>query len=215
MEKITILIADDHTLVRESLCSILNSDTRFNVIAAVESGEEAVELAKQMRPGIVIVDINLPRMNGIEATRLIKEYSPGSKILGLSSHTEPAYARKMIKYGAMGYVTKSSSSEEMIKAIIEIHNNRQYICAETKTILSEQVMVDDDSGNKLNPLSQKETDIIGFIKKGLTPSEIGKILNVAAKTVELYRQNIFKKLKLKNVAALMNYINQSHLATGY
>src|SRR5438067_1206348 len=120
MEKITILITDDHTLVRETWSFILNTDERFNVIAECGSGEEAVELATKLHPNIVIMDINLPGMNGIEATQLIRKSSPSSRILGVSLHTQPTYARKMIQKGAMGYVTKNSSREEMFKAIIEV-----------------------------------------------------------------------------------------------
>src|SRR5438067_2252311 len=123
-EKISILIADDHTLVRETWSFILNTDPRFTVIAESGSGEEAVELAKNLRPNIVIMDINLPGMNGIEATQLIRKYSPGTKVLGVSLHTQPTYARKMIQKGAMGYVTKNSSREEMFKAITEVQSGK-------------------------------------------------------------------------------------------
>ena len=140
MEKITILIADDHTLVRETWSFILNSDPRFYVVAECGSGEEAVEMAKNLKPAIVIMDINLPGINGIEATQQIRKFSPGSKILGVSLHTQPTYARKMMQKGAMGYVTKNSSREEMFKAIIEVYNGKKYVCEEIKNILSEQVI---------------------------------------------------------------------------
>jgi DNA-binding NarL/FixJ family response regulator len=132
MDKISILIADDHTLVRETWSFILNTDPRFTVVAECGSGEEAVELAKKLRPNVVIMDINLPGINGIEATQQIRKFSPGSKILGVSLHTQPTYARKMIQKGAMGYVTKNSSREEMFKAIMEIQNGKKYICDEIK-----------------------------------------------------------------------------------
>ena len=211
MEKITILIADDHTLVRETWSFILNTDERFKVIAESGSGEEAVELAKQLRPNIVIMDINLPGMNGIEATQLIRKYSPASKILGVSLHTQPTYARKMIQKGAMGYVTKNSSREEMFKAIIEVHNGRRYICDEIKNILSEQVINGEDQQAGLNALSQREIEIINFIKKGFSSKEIAESLDISVKTVEVHRYNVLKKLNLKNSAALVNYINNSQL----
>ena len=132
MEKISILIADDHTLVRETWSYILNTDTRFNVIAECGSGEEAVELSKSLRPNVVIMDINLPGINGIEATQQIRKFSPGSKVLGVSLHTQPTYARKMIQKGAMGYVTKNSSPNEMILAIREVMKGKPYICDEMK-----------------------------------------------------------------------------------
>ncbi|MCU7548907.1 response regulator transcription factor [Chitinophagaceae bacterium LB-8] len=211
MEKITILIADDHTLVRETWSFILNTDPRFSVVAESGSGEEAVELANKLRPHIVIMDINLPGMNGIEATQLIRKYSPGSKVLGVSLHTQPTYARKMIQKGAMGYVTKNSSREEMFKALMEIHNGRKYICDEIKNILSEQVISGEDAQTGLNALSQREIEIIAYIKKGFSSKEIADALHISVKTVEVHRYNILKKLNLKNAAALVNFINNSQL----
>ena len=211
MEKITILIADDHTLVRETWSFILNTDPRFTVVAECGSGEEAVEKAKSLRPNVVIMDINLPGINGIEATQQIRKFSPGSKILGVSLHTQPTYARKMIQKGAMGYVTKNSSREEMFKAIMEIESGKKYICDEIKNILSEQVISGEDAQNGLNSLSQREIEIITFIKKGFSSKEIADALNISVKTVEVHRYNILKKLNLKNAAALVNYINNSQL----
>jgi len=211
MKKITILIVDDHTLVRETWSFILNTDPRFSVIAESGSGEEAVELSKKLRPDIVIMDINLPGINGIEATQQIRKFSPASRILGVSLHTQPTYARKMIQKGAMGYVTKNSSREEMFKAIIEIHNGNKYICDEIKNIQSEQVINGDDPQIGLNSLSQREIEIISFIKKGNSSREIGDALHISVKTVEVHRYNILKKLSLKNAAALVNFVNNSEL----
>jgi two-component system invasion response regulator UvrY len=211
MDKISILIADDHTLVRETWSFILNTDPRFTVVAESGSGEEAVELAKKLRPNIVIMDINLPGMNGIEATQQIRKYSPGSRILGVSLHTQPTYARKMMQKGAMGYVTKNSSREEMFKAILEIQAGKKYICDEIKNILSEQVISGDDPQTGLNSLSQREIEIISYIKKGFSSKEIADALNISVKTVEVHRYNILKKLNLKNAAALVNFINNSQL----
>ena len=211
MDKITILIADDHTLVRETWSFILNTDPRFTVVAESGSGEEAVELAKKLRPNIVIMDINLPGINGIEATQQIRKFSPGSRILGVSLHTQPTYARKMMQKGAMGYVTKNSSREEMFKAILEIQGGIKYICDEIKNILSEQVISGEDPQTGLNSLSQREIEIISYIKKGNSSKEIADALNISVKTVEVHRYNILKKLNLKNAAALVNFINNSQL----
>ncbi|HUQ97456.1 MAG TPA: response regulator transcription factor [Chitinophagaceae bacterium] len=211
MEKITILIADDHTLVRETWSFILNTDARFQVVAESGSGEDAVEQSKLLRPNIVIMDINLPGMNGIEATQLIRKYSPTSKILGVSLHTQPTYARKMMQKGAMGYVTKNSSREEMFKAIMEIQDGKKYICEEIKNILSEQVISGDEPPSGLNSLSQREIEIIAFIKRGDSSKVIADKLSISVKTVEVHRYNILKKLNLKNAAALVNFINNSQL----
>jgi DNA-binding NarL/FixJ family response regulator len=215
MKKITILITDDHTLIRQTWTLVLNSDPRFEVVAEAGSGEEAVELAQKVRPDIVLMDINLPGMNGIEATHQVRKVSPATKVLGVSIYTQPGYVTKMLKQGAMGYVTKNSSCAEMYKAIMEIHNGHRYICDETKNILSEQLIGGDESRNGFNSLSRREIEIIGFIKKGFFSKEIAEQLMVSVKTVEVHRYNILKKLNVKNTAAMLNYINSSQLATGY
>lgn len=211
MEKITILIADDHTLIRETWTYILNADSRYHVIAACSTGEEAVEQARELRPNIVMMDINLPGLNGIEATQMIRKFSPGSKVLGVSLHTQPGYARKMMQKGAMGYITKSSSCEEMFKAIVEVHNRRKYICEEIRNILSDQMLNREEQHNGLNALSRREIEIIGFIKNGYSSREIAEELNISVKTVEVHRYNTLKKLNQKNAAAMVNYINNSQL----
>ena len=171
-------------------------------------------MAKNLKPAIVIMDINLPGINGIEATQQITKLSPSSKILGVSLHTQPTYARKMMQKGAMGYVTKNSSREEMFKAIIEVYNGKKYVCEEIKNILSEQVISGEDQQSGLNALSQREIEIISFIKKGFSSKEIADALSISVKTVEVHRYNILKKLNLKNAAALVNFINNSQLDLG-
>jgi two-component system invasion response regulator UvrY len=117
----------------------------------------------------------------------------------------------MIQKGAMGYVTKNSSREEMFKAITEVQAGRRYICDEIKNILSEQVLNGEEQQSGLNALSQREIEIINFIKKGFSSKEIAESLDISVKTVEVHRYNILKKLNLKNSAALVNYINNSQL----
>lgn len=212
MEKITILIVDDHTMVRESLTSLLNSDPRFEVVGAVGSGEEAIESARQLRPHVVTMDINLSGMNGPDAARMVRIVSPGSKILAISMHTQPGYVKKMTASGATGYITKNASGEEMIRAIIETRHSRKYFGDEIKTILAGQTMPGDDSKTGLNSISKREIDIIGCISQGFSSREIAGSLNISVKTVEVHRYNIMKKLNLKNVAALVDYINTHGLA---
>ena len=132
MQKIRILIADDHLMARQALVFVLNSDARFQVIAECESGEEAIEKSRELQPDIVVMDINLPGIDGIEATGKILEFSPGSKILGMSMHTQPSYANTIMEKGALGYLTKNSSRDEMYKAIFEVYSGRKYVCAEIK-----------------------------------------------------------------------------------
>jgi len=213
MEKITILIADDHKLIRQTWEFVFNSDDRFQVIGQSASGEEAIEASRQLHPAIVIMDINLPGMNGVEATTQIRKYSPGSKIIGVSMHTQPSYAKVIMKNGAMGYVTKSSSREEMFKAVLEVHAGNKYICEEIKNILSDSLLDNETDRNGINSLSQREIENISQIKKGDSSKEIAAQLNLYVKTVEVHRYNILKKLKLKNTAALVNFIS-SHPELG-
>ena len=212
MERITLLITDDHKLVRESLVLLFNAEPRLQVLAHCGSGEEAVELAKRWRPAIVMMDLNLPGINGFEATAQILKQSPSSKVLAVSLHTQPAYVRKFFQMGAMGYITKNSSKEEMVKAIIEVDKNRKYICEEVKNILAEQELSGEEKTNGLSTLSKRELDIIGFVKKGLSSREIAESIKLKVKTVEVHRYNILRKLNLPNVAALVNYVNHSQLA---
>jgi DNA-binding NarL/FixJ family response regulator len=207
MEKISILLVDDHKLIRESWSFILNSDERFEVVGETSSGDEAVEVAKNKRPQIVLMDINMTPVNGFDATRLIRKFSPGSKVIGISMHSMPAYARRMLQLGAMGYVTKNSSKDEMINAIIEVNNGKKYVCDEVKNILAQQELEEDGGPPDMNVLSRRELDIAKLIKEGMSSKEIALQLDISLKTVEVHRYNILKKLSLKNTAALVNFIN--------
>ena len=207
MEKISILLVDDHKLIRESWSFILNSDPRFNVIGETSNAEDAVEIARQQKPRIVLMDINMTPINGFEATKLVRKYSPGSKIIGISMHSMPAYARRMLQMGAMGYVTKNSSKDELLTAIIEVSNGRKYVCEEVKNILAQQELVEDGGAPDMNVLSRREIDVVQLIKEGLSSKEIAGRLDISLKTVEVHRYNILKKLNLKNTAALVNFIN--------
>ncbi|MGV3656911.1 MAG: response regulator [Chitinophagaceae bacterium] len=209
--KTTLLIIDDHKLVRETWSFILNSSPSFEVVGEAGSAEEGIELAKTLRPNVVIMDINLPGMNGIEATQLIRKYAPASKVLGVSLHTQPTYARKIIQKGASGYVTKNSTKEEMFTAIAEVHKGNKYVCQEIKNILSEQMLNGEDANSGINSLSARELEVISLLKKGHSSKEIAEELCISLKTVEVHRYHILHKLKIKNTAALVNYINNSQL----
>ena len=207
MKPISILITDDHKLLRDTWAFIFSTDSRFNVIGITGTGEEAVTIAKQYQPDIVLMDINLPGINGIEATEQINIYSPLSKVLAVSFHSEPEFARIMIQKGAMGYLTKNSSREEMFKAIEEILEGRKYVCNEIKGILTERMFAGEEETG-LTSLSKRELEIIESVKRGCTSKEISKSLHISTKTVEVHRYNILGKLKLPNSAALINYMNK-------
>ncbi|MET0464132.1 MAG: response regulator transcription factor [Chitinophagaceae bacterium] len=207
MEKVTILLVDDHKLIRDSWSFILNSDPRFIVIGETSSGEEAIQIAAQKTPDIILMDVNMSPVNGFDATKQIQKISPESKVIGVSMHTMPAYAKRMLQLGAMGYVTKNSSKEEMIAAIIEVSEGKKYICEEVKNILAQQELDETAAQGDMNNLSRREIDIIKLIKEGMSSKQIALELDISLKTVEVHRYNILKKLKLKNTAALVNFIN--------
>jgi DNA-binding NarL/FixJ family response regulator len=209
MEKISVMIADDHKLIRETWSYILNNDERFVVIAECGDSEHAVEVAKEKKPDIVLMDINMMPITGFEATERIRKLSPTSKIIGVSMHSQPAYAKKMLQIGAKGYVTKNSSREEMIKAIIEVQEGNKYVCEEIKNNISELILEENNDAPNVNALTEREIQIINLIKEGFSSKEIASHLNISLKTVEVHRHNVLKKLKLKNSASLVNFINNT------
>lgn len=205
---ITIIIADDHKLIRETWAYILNRDARFKVIGSCSDSEEVVKMSEQKQPDIVLMDINMTPYSGIEATRRIREVSPQTRIIGVTMHTQPAYAKKMLQYGASGYVTKNSSKEEMIKAIIEVSKGSKFVCEEIKDLLME-AQDDPASVSAINTLTEREMEVINLIKQGCSSKDISLKLDISIKTVEVHRHNILKKLKLKNAASLIHFMNSS------
>ncbi|HEY4061956.1 MAG TPA: response regulator transcription factor [Puia sp.] len=207
MKKISIMIVDDHTLIRETWSFLLGKNENFDVVAECGDGERAIELARDRRPDVVLLDINMAPMSGFDVLKMIRKYSPGSKIIGVSMHSQPAYAKKMLRLGAKGYVTKNSPRQEMLEAISEVSNNHVYICQEVKNILSDQLLNGDQVNPDINNLSDREMQIVRALKEGLSSKEIAADLNISLKTVEVHRHNILKKLKLKNTVSLINFIN--------
>jgi DNA-binding NarL/FixJ family response regulator len=208
--KKTVLIVEDHQLVRQTWSIILNNNLRYKVTGECDNAEKAIQIAASLQPDIIILDITLPGMSGIEAVSQILKSSPDSRILGVSMHSRPTYARRMIKDGAMGYLCKNSSSKEMFYALQEICSGKKYICQEIKEILAEQI-ISNEEGNNLNALSVRELEVISYIKKGFSSKEIAEKLFISVKTVEVHRYNILRKLKVKNTAALVNFINANQV----
>ncbi|HEY8896839.1 MAG TPA: response regulator transcription factor, partial [Niastella sp.] len=150
MSKITIMIVDDHTLIRETWSYLLGRNEDLEVIAELGDGQRAIEIARDKRPNIVLLDINMSPLNGFDILKMIRKLSPGSKVIAVSMHSQPAYAKKMLQVGARGYVTKNSSREEMFKAILEVHRGNKYVCDEIKTIISEQLLDENQDAPNIN-----------------------------------------------------------------
>ena len=213
MSKITVMIVDDHTLIRETWSFLLGRNENFEVIAELGDGQKAIDIARDKRPQIVLLDINMAPLNGFDVLKMIRKLSPGSKVIAVSMHSQPAYAKKMLRLGAKGYVTKNSPKQEMLDAITEVNRGNIYICQEVKNILSDQMLGEEDTAAGLNQLSEREIEVINQIRDGLSSKEIADKLGISIKTVEIHRHNILKKLKVKNTASLINYINSSGLCT--
>jgi DNA-binding NarL/FixJ family response regulator len=211
MGKITVLIVDDHTLIRETWSFLLGRNENFEVIAEVGDGQKAIDIARDKRPNIVLLDINMTPLNGFDVLKMIRKQSPGSKVIAVSMHSQPAYAKKMLRMGAKGYITKNSPRQEMLDAIMDVYNGNTYICQEVKNILSDQMLNEEDTAAGLNQLSEREIEVINQIRDGLSSKEIADRLAISIKTVEVHRHNILKKLKVKNTASLINYINSTGL----
>jgi DNA-binding NarL/FixJ family response regulator len=181
-------------------------------VADCADSEEAVTKTRQLKPNIVLMDINMAPLSGFEATEKIRKISPLSKVIGVSMHSQPAYAKKMLQVGARGYVTKNSSKEEMFKAIMEVYSDNRYICDEIKNNISDMILEDNHDAPNVNALTDRELQIIQQIKEGFSSKEIAQHFSISLKTVEVHRHNILKKLKLKNSAALVNFMNHTTMA---
>ena len=207
MRKYTVLVADGQTLIRESWTLFLNVQPQFTVVAESSTGEETLELCRRHLPDIVLTEVNLPDMDGIALTRGINEACPTTRVIGVSAHNKPGYAREMLGSGAMAYVSKGSPAKELFTALNRALSGRKYVCQEIKKKIAEQVMVEGDSLLAVQTLTPREKGIIQLIKAGMFSSQIAEQLSLSHKTVELYRSKILRKLNLPNAAALVNFVN--------
>ena len=212
MKKITIAVVDDHKLIRQMWANLFAGKSDIEIIGESGTYDEAIEMVKIKRPDILLLDINLHEASGLDAVPVIRKYSPGTRIIAVSMHSEPAYVKKMLHLGARGYVTKNSSQEEVLKAVEEVMKGEVYVCTEIRGILSDLQLKEEPEKQDTKNLSFREIEIIKCIKEGLSSKEIGTTLNIATRTVEVHRHNILKKLKLKNTASLISFIHASNLA---
>ena len=210
-KKISIMIFDDHNLVAEMWSELINSDERFAVIGICnDTTEKSIETVKTKRPDIVIMDINIQPNSGIDSTKMVKKVSPGTKVIGVSMHNQPSFAKRMLKNGALGYVTKSSNRNEMFEAILSVNDGKIFVCKEIQENLAKQVFEDDETPD-ISKLSEREVEVLKHIKDGLSSKEIAETLFLSTRTVEVHRSNILKKLNLKNTASLLKFIHNSSL----
>lgn len=214
MKKIKILIADDHSVVRQGLRTLLQSAPEFSVIGEAANGEEAVRLAKARPPDIVIIDISMPKLNGIEATRRIKENNPAAKVLILTIHENEEYVYQMIRAGANGYVLKNADKKELFAAVRAVAGGEHFFSPGiSKLIIDEfikQAREQDAAKQSSAPhLTKRETEILRFIALGLTNKKIAEKLFLSVRTVNTHRTNLMQKLNIHDTAGLVRYAIQN------
>ena len=205
--RITLLLVDDHPLVREGLRSCLVQQKTFDIVGEAIDGQEALREAKSLLPEIILLDINMPGMNGLETARLLKKTVPKSKILILTMHDSKEYISRMVSTGVQGYVLKDSSPSELIAAIEAVHRGEKYFSQKiSQTVVNDYAKIVRSKGKKGSvELSRRESEVLALIAEGMGNKEIAGRLFVSVRTVETHRERIIRKLDIHTIAGLTRY----------
>lgn len=204
MRKIEIILCEDHAIFRDGIKSTLEGEEKVKVIAEAENGKECLQLLEQHKPDIILMDINMPVMDGIECLKKVKEKFPEIMVIALTQYDEKRFIKQMLKNGASGYLLKSTSRREMMIAFNEVLKGRTYIADEASNNL--QDLKEEDKSDALFPeLSDREKEIIKMLCDGLSSKQIGEIHKISHHTVETHRSNIFKKIGVQNIAGLVKW----------
>jgi DNA-binding NarL/FixJ family response regulator len=206
---IKIILADDHLLVRNGIKSLLLEDATLDVIGEASNGKEALELAKETQPDLLIIDVRMPVMDGIEAAGYLKDYAPNTKSIVLSMHDSEEYILKSIKAGASGYLLKDTGKEEFLKAIKTVFNGGKYFSGDISNVIVSNYLQTTSTTNPIvkTPkntlgLTKKEIEILSLILSGMTNTEISDKLGKSKRTIETHRFNLMKKMNVKNLIEL-------------
>jgi DNA-binding NarL/FixJ family response regulator len=208
MAKLRILLADDHTVVRQGLRKVLEEREDWEVVAEAGDGREAVRQAEELKPDVAIIDIAMPLLNGIEATRQIVKRSPSTRVVVLTMHSDEAYVNQMLQAGAAGYLLKESADVDLIQAVSAVSKGKSFFSP-----IVARVMLDDyvrqlaDKGitDRYDALSTREREIFQLIAEGKTNKEIAALLSISPSTVETHRARIMEKLDLHSAAEIVLY----------
>ncbi len=199
-----VMLADDHKMFRDALRSMLDRVLRLEIVAETGDGLEVLRLARETSPDIICMDIGLPGLNGIEATRRLLKENPALRVIALSAYSDQQYVVDMLKAGACAYVTKAEAGEELIRAIGAARHNRKYLCPDVAATLTSG-LVGGASRNPNGPLGDRELQVLRLVAEGHTSAAIAGTLRIAVGTVEVHRRNILRKLDLNSVADLTRY----------
>ena len=213
MKKIKIIIVDDHTVVLDGLKKLIETNKDFEVVATAQDGKKAIEMVNLFNPDILIMDLDMPVMNGIEATEKISNQFPDTKILILTMHHEKAVVSKLISSGASGFLLKNVGQDELNEAIEKVLSGKQYIGSNITMNLiqgdSSEISKSKDLLSSVAKLTDREIEILKLIAQGHTNKEIGEKLYISHRTVDTHRTNLQKKLNVKNIAGLIRFTYES------
>jgi len=210
---ITILLADDHQIMREGLVALLEKQADLKVVGEAEDGRAAVRLAKELHPDVVIMDVSMPDLNGIDATRQILAEVPGVKVVALSVHADRRFVKGIIQAGASAYLLKYSASQELIHAIQLVMGHRIYLSPEIAGVVLEDYKYPEPDTSVFAVLTLREREVLQLLAEGKSPREIADTLHLGLKTVEAYRRQIMEKLGFKSFADLIKYAIREGLTT--
>lgn len=207
MGKIRVLLAEDHTIVRKGLRSLLQGQSGIDVVAEAEEGRQAVRLAEQLGPDVVLMDFSMPGLNGLEATRQIIERVPGTKVLVLTRHMNQEYVDRILEAGASGYLVKKSAPEELVIAIQAVQRGDSYLDPAIATTIIRGYLGKSKPGSedRYEKLTPRQREVLQLIAEGRANREIAAILHISVKTVENHRASLMKALDLHSTAELTQY----------
>jgi two-component system response regulator NreC len=205
--KTKILLADDHQIIRDGLKALIQKEPQFEVIAEAKNGKSTVDLAKKLNPDVVVIDVSMPGLNGMEATIELLEHNPDIKVIALSVHSEKEYVSGMLQAGASAYLLKDSAFRELAEAIQTVTQNQTYISPKIAGTLiqdyREKLKSEDTS--VFNILTKREREILQLLAEGKTVKQIAGELFLSVKTIESHRQNIMNKLDIYSIPELVKY----------
>jgi DNA-binding NarL/FixJ family response regulator len=212
---IQIVIADDHKLMREGLSSLLMQNADIVVVGQANNGREAVQMTEKCRPDLVVMDVSMPDLNGIDATRQIIARSPRTKVIALSMHSDRQFVAEMFRAGARGYLLKDSAFEELANAILKVARNETYIAPKLSGFnIEDYTRSDEPSDVLIKPrLSHREREVLQLMAEGKGTKEIAAELHLSSKTVETHRQHLMDKLEIYSVAELTKFAIREGLTT--